>query len=235
MINPGAPILAPTAKAVRDDLVARSSAIERVAGETSQQSAVNVLAEISKMLALVEDGRKKAKAPGLEWGRRVDSAFNDFMGPLNAEKIRIKMALGQYQLEQDRIAREIRRKQEEELEKARAERKAAELAAQYAENEAQRAKAQEAMLAADVKAAETLMQAPAVVQTQAEGSKTKRGWDVEVLNPAELYKTHPECIELKPKMSVINAVVKKYAETLPEGEAPVLPGCKVSEKVDVSA
>jgi hypothetical protein len=233
--NPNAQLLAPDAKAKRDELIERSSAIERVAGESSQKVALSLLGEVTKMADDAESVRKTAKDPFFKFGKRIDETVAEFCKKLIAEKARLKQALGAYQLEQDRIAREARLKQEAELAKLQAERKAAELAVAHAQTQEQVHQAQEAILAADVKAAEAIMQAPAVEVKKPEGATVIRGWEVEVVDIVALYKTFPECVELKPKKLIINDVVKRLAATIPEGQVPQMPGCKVTPKANVSA
>ena len=233
--KPEGKLLAPDAHVKRDELVARSEAIERVAGEASRQAAADVLGETSAMIKNAEAVGATAKKPFTGFGKRIGDAITGFNAPLELQKARLKRLLGDYQLEQDRLARAERQKQDAELQRLQNERRAAELAAATATKPEEIEKAQEAVLVADLKAAEVIMSAPAVEPAKVEGAKIKRYFKTEVLDPAALYRVFPECIELKPRMSAINACVNKLAETLPEGEAPKLPGCRVTSEVDFSS
>jgi DNA repair exonuclease SbcCD ATPase subunit len=231
--NPSTDVLVPEAPVIRDQLLERSKAIERVAGGVSNDIAVQMKGELQDLLKTVESLRKKYKDPFLTVGRRIDAAAATYVESVTKEVNRISRMLSDFAAEQDRIAREAQRKQEEELARLRAERKEAEFAATIALNQQEREAAQEAILKADTKAVE-VFSAPVVAPIKSAAQRTTPRWDTKVNDPAALYKVFPDLVRLEPKMREINAEVKKMADAQPDME-PKLPGCVITKEFVVSA
>ena len=108
----------------------------------------------------------------------------------------------------------------------------AEATARVSTDEAEIAKAQEAMLEAETKAVDVIMATP-TASAPPDNVKARPDWDVTVSNAAALYKAFPELVELKPRMTEIKKAVKRMATENPE-VAPSLPGCVVTQTVSLS-
>ncbi len=117
----------PTAIAERDALLAQSANIERVAGESSQRAAVEMLGKVSAMMSACDKHRAAVKAPFIKIGKLIESIASSFvegkvalpdspglMVSLETEKARLQKALEEYQRKLDREAAEERQRQEAE-------------------------------------------------------------------------------------------------------------------------
>jgi len=127
----------------------------------TQAEVTSAVRDIKRLLKEVEDGRKAAKAPALDIGRKIDAAAAEFTATLEAESNRLTGLLTTYETQQRRIAAEAEAKRQAELKRqqeeaelarkrallleteAREKREAAERAAREATNAEARAKAQE--------------------------------------------------------------------------------------------
>lgn len=109
----------------------------------TRQEVVDALREVNRLLRQVEEGRKAAKAPALELGRRIDHAAEEFSAPLAVEQKRLNETLTAYEVEQQRIAREAEAKRQAELARKQEEerKRQAELDRQAREAEAAKAEA----------------------------------------------------------------------------------------------
>lgn len=228
------PSIPAEALAKRNELVLQAQSIERVVGAASQNAAASVLGDIKQVLDTVEKHRVELKNPFLEAGRQIDSKAKEYTGPLIEQDRRLRKALSDYLAAEQRKADEIRRKQEAELEAIRLQRLEAEAAARVSTDEAEIAKAQEAMLEAETKAVDVIMATPMKSASEPpDNVKARPDWDVTVSNAAALYKAFPELVELKPRMTEIKKAVKRMATENPE-VAPSLPGCVVTQTVSLS-
>lgn len=223
LLNPHAvvEIILASAREKRADILARSEAIEQVAGESSQKAAHALLKEIQELLNAVERERKVVKSPFLAAGNRVDVASDEYTKALDGEKVRLKLLLGRFQQEQQRKAQEAQRAQDAELRRLAQEREQAEKAGK-----------EEEVLAADLKAAEVVTAPPPAVVAKSEGMVVRYKHVVVVNDPVALFKVFPDLITLTPKLREINAVVTRMAGEQPE-TLPQLPGCTITKEIDV--
>lgn len=88
---------------------------DAITGPEENQWATDALRDVKRLLKQVEDGRKLAKAPALDLGRKIDAAAEEFCQPLIVEEKRLTGLLTSYQAEQQRIAREAEQKRQAEL------------------------------------------------------------------------------------------------------------------------
>jgi chemotaxis protein histidine kinase CheA len=204
-------------------LVERAKAIERVAGESSQQMTVNVLGEIQNALSIVEKDRVAIKAPFLALGKKIDAAAQEYCGVLEIEKARLKRLLGEFQAAIQRKADEERRVQMAELARLQKEREEAE-----AKND------QAAVVAVEMKAVEVLTAPAQAIVPKAEGMAVKYKWAVKVNNIDALYKLMPDLVKLEPRLREINARIAQMAAADPN-TPPGLPGCEVTREIDVQS
>ena len=230
--NPAAIALDAKSIQERNDLVLRCQAIERVAGESSQQHAAALLVEVHRWTKAVEEDRKFLTRPLDQLKKTAIGLASTFLSPLEAEYTRLDRLICGFQTEQRALADAARKKQEAELAALRQQRAEAEAALNTATNEKQVAAAQEQIMKTDLKAAEAIS-VPVVTPPKADGIKVAVKWKVTVEEAAKLYAARPDLVNLVPKLREINAEVSKLAEANPE-VAPVLPGCKIEKEVNVS-
>jgi hypothetical protein len=152
------------ALALKEDALQSGALIGRVTNPQEQNAAVAAQKKIRNLGKMAESARVSAKAPVLEYGRRIDAAHAKFVKDLDDEEARITGLVSAFQrAEAQRVAaaerlrlqkeREIaeaaaraeaesRRKADEEAAKIEAERRKAETAANAAKNAEQRASAE---------------------------------------------------------------------------------------------
>ncbi len=138
----------PEAERLKEDALTSSALIARVTNAAENETAVDAQTALKTVVSLVEKARKAAKAPVLDYGRKIDSAATEFVTELEAELVRVSELTGNFQtLEQAKVraAEAARRLEEEKLERERVAEQERILEAQQAE---QRRLSQEASLAA---------------------------------------------------------------------------------------
>lgn len=191
------------AVALRDAALATGALIGRVTNADEQNAAVLAQREIVGVIRSVEKARKEIKQPVIDYGRAIDDAAKKFILEVEKEEGRIANLISEFQLvERRRIAAE-EAKQREEL--ARIER----------ERAAELAKAK--TLEAQTKVMEEFSRKAAaerqpIVAAKAEGQVVKKDWDIEVLNPYDLAKFHPQCVTITPKLGEIKALLQSGIE-----------------------
>jgi len=117
---------------------------DAITGPEENQWATDALRDVKRLLKQVEDGRKLAKAPALDLGRKIDAAAEEFCQPLIVEEKRLTGLLTSYQAEQQRIAREAEQKRQAELQRQQEEERK-----RQAEIDRQAREAEQARLAAE--------------------------------------------------------------------------------------
>lgn len=114
-----------------DDLVA-TAAVMTVVDTESAQTAADYLRKATTLAKEIEEARNLAKAPALAMGRAIDAAVKGPAARLDEAKRDLSRKVGEYQAEQNRIAREaeatrqreIKRKQDEQRKREEEARKA---------------------------------------------------------------------------------------------------------------
>ena len=234
--------------AQRNELVERAQAVERVAGESSQRAAADLLNEVQGALSQLESARKAIKDPFLQLGKRIDAAAKEGAAPLEQSKASLKRMIEAFQAEVLRKQQEEQRRLEAELSRQREERQAAEREAARLELERQMAlragdeaaaqaarEAAEAerarMLESDLKAMEAVT-APLAMAPKAENIAVRQYWKVTVVDAHKLYAVFPELVELSPRQRELQSAVNRMAEANPN-EPPQMPGCEVKLETEV--
>lgn len=219
-----------SALALKQSAIESASLVTQVKGATDQLLCVNAMAEIKRLLKLVEQSRKSVKEPVLALGKEIDSKATAFTIELEAEHVRLQRLLTVFQVEQGRIAAEAERARQEELrrvemERQKAEREAAAKAAAEmakARNESERIAA-EAMAVENAKriAAENEARAkaaasvPAVAPLRTEGMRVQKRWTFEVLDLNQLVKARPELCRIEANRAAINAEIGAGKRDIP--------------------
>lgn len=132
-----------------------------------------LLNEIQKFRTEIEDNRKKAKEPFLEFGKKIDAEAKKALDVLDAAIVELKNGLKKVRDEEDKRLADERRKAEEEKAKAEKDRREAEERAKAATNEEEKAKAAKEAEAAKAKAQAVVVPSAAAPAPIA-GTKNKK-------------------------------------------------------------
>jgi|GEM_PF-984749 len=242
----------------RDILIRRARGITTITSDEQVEEAKEIAALLKGMRNDVEKSRVAIKAPVLAISDAIDSVAKEVKTEAEAEMSRIEREIGAHLQrkeadrkaelrKQEEIARRERERIEREAEAARAEeakrqKEAEEIAAKadagevsFEEALAAGVKAEEAAAAA----AEAAAQAPAVFapiaprEEKLKGSAVAQDWDYEITNITELYRAKPECVELKPRASVIKAAIKAAAQVAGNNHFTI-PGLIIRPKTKVA-
>lgn len=195
----------PSACEMKESALATAAAIGRVSTPEENTSAVEAQTELKRLLDTCEKARKEAKAPVLDFGHQIDDSVKAFVRDVAAEFFRVTKLVADFQaleLAKQRAAEQARR---EELEKIERE-KQAELA---------KANSHEELEKVQERYNEAARAVPAVKQVRAEGQKVSEDWEITVTDIHLLYRHHPNCVDMSPRVSEIKALVK--AGTIPKG------------------
>jgi hypothetical protein len=241
---------AESARRTRDTLLTMNRGLGRVTCANEATRVADALKDTKAFTRFVEASRTSAKAPVLDFGKRIDGVAKDLTRDLDSEADRLSRLLGGWQAEENRKAEEARRKaweeeqriirEAQERERAEAakaaaiqaelERKAsvarnAENAAKYAAEAERRRLQAEAAESARAAAAEqavidTRVAAAAVAAPKAEGVSTRSVVKFEVTDIVALYEAAPFLVNLTPNTAAINNALK----TLAAGQS--LPGVR---------
>jgi predicted secreted protein len=186
---------------MREAALELSGVVGRVASPEDNAAAVAAQLEIQKVRSLAEKARVQAKAPVLEYGKRIDAAAKEFVAELDEEMTRISRLIGDYQTLEQAKARAAEQARQAEI--AKLEKEKAEAIAQ--------AKSHEAVDAIQAHYSEIAQQTAAVTAppqpVRAEGQVVKTDWNITVTNPYELAKFHPACVKIEARLSEIKQLL----------------------------
>lgn len=215
--------LIPEAEKLKQQAIAESKRILKVADDFAQQGAVDAMKSLKDVAKKMEKSRKDAKAPALEFGKQIDEMARRFCADLDAECNRIEALIIPYESEKRRLAAEAEAKRQEELRKQREEhaRIEAEHRKKLQEQEAALAKAKNekarkeleekiaAQKAEDEKRhlanLQAMRDAPKPVAVEkVSGQVARERWTFEVEDIHALYKHDPSLVRLEPHTSAIN-------------------------------
>ncbi len=138
------------ARAQRDNLLGVFSKLPPIADAANASFVANVLREAKAFTRMIEGARSEAKAPALDYGKRVDAIARELSATVDEEARKHGGILASWQAEQNRIAEEARQAAYREEQRIK---QAAYEAEQAAQREARRV-AQEAQAAAAAALAE---------------------------------------------------------------------------------
>jgi len=216
-------------------LMLESQGIEAVTDAQSQQHAVAMGRAFRAHLAEVEATRKALKEPILTAGRMLDSIATEHCDPMVAEVSRLESLIAAFQRqEQERVAEEQRRRQEE-IDRLAKERLAAENALQdapaSAENDAladiQRQQLEMAVDLAE-QAERSAIVAPPPEPEKAKGMATTKVLKWECVDIHALYKARPDlCNAPTPKKSAINSTCSAPESATEANPDATIPGLKL--------
>lgn len=217
------------AKELKELALSGAALVGRVTNAQENKTAVEAQKELRRVISMFEKERKTAKEPLLEAGRALDRAVAGEQEDLDREEGRLSQLVAEFQLAEQRRVNEERRKQQDELDRIERERQAElkriadEQAAKEAEarkitDEAAR-KAREAQLKAEAEAAKLRVDEAAAAKsyvesrpietTRTDGQVVKTDWNIQVTNPYELAKYHPDCVKIEPLLTPIKAALNE--------------------------
>ena len=190
----------PAAIELKENALALSGLVGRVSNAEENAAAVDAAAGIAFALKQCESTRKACKEPILEFGRKIDDAAKAFRAELEVEQLRVNRLIGDFQqleLAKVRAAeaarnaelREIERRREEELAKAKS----------HEHREAIQARAEQ----------EVASVAPPVEAVRAEGQVVVEEIVIERVNEFELMKARPDLVrKVEFDMVALKAILK---------------------------
>jgi hypothetical protein len=189
-----------TAIALRDEALAIAGLVGKVTNDTENAAAVKAQMELTRVRQQAEKARKECKEPVIRFGKQIDDTARQFMSDIDSEMLRIGRLVGNFAaLEQLRL-REQQKAQQEALNKIEREKAAAlaqakthEQADAIAEHFDQKAK---------------LESAPLTVARES-GQVIRQDWSIQVFNPYELARYHPECVNITPKLGEIKSLLNQ--------------------------
>jgi hypothetical protein len=209
----------------RDDLLERAGALETVTSEGSQSAVAEILKLVAKMLSDTEKDRKSAKKPFADIGKRIDEEVREYVETLAIEKTRLQGLLGAYQHKIEAAAAEERRKQQAEMARLEAEKRAKAKAAQDAIDAEQDEQKRVNMAAEATLEQSNLTHKQANIQpaeaTKAAGTTVRTTWEFTVEDSAALYAARPELVDLVPRRGLIRMALE-------EGSLPGVTAKKVT-------
>lgn len=187
------------AETLKADALESSALIFRVRNAVEHGKAVEAQTKLLGLIRGVEKTRKKLKEPVLELARQIDNKAGQFIQQLEEEGMRIGALVNEFQeLERAKQVAEAQLLTDSlnRLERERAEKVslAESVGEQDKINEEYSRKVQEATAVT-----------PAPVR--AKGQMVKSDWDITISDINLLYRAHPTCVDLKPRVSEIKALL----------------------------
>lgn len=199
------------ARAERDALLAMARSLPgAVRDKDDAERAGDMLRQIKAFTREIESSRAEVKGPVLELGKRIDALAKELTGDLESEAQRLSRVVGAWQVEQNRIAEEARRKawEEEQRIKEEANRKIAEAQATAKSEAAFERKAERIEQKAVEAIIETRVAAAAVAAPKPNGLATREEVCFEVTDVVALHEAAPYLVNLTPNNAAIKAAVK---------------------------
>lgn len=208
--NDGALTVAFTERAVALKSLALEQAalIARVSNAEEQQRAVEAQKALAGHLSLIEKARTTCKAPVLAFGKAIDSAAKEHVKEVVEEDARVAGLIAEFQrIEQakERDAQTAKNETLTSLEKQRFE------SLSQANTDAEREEINDRygrMIQAE-------QETPIPTAARVEGQRISNDFDVTVYDIHLLYRHHPNCVELTPRLSEIKNLLK--GGTTPKG------------------
>jgi hypothetical protein len=234
----------PAAVALRDELIGKAKQITAVNSQAEADAAIAHAAQLKGLTKECEACRKDVKAEPYKMCVDIDEKAAEFVAPATPEIKRLENMAGAFVARERQRADEERRKQAEEARKAQEAETArlnaiaaAERAAQAAKGKAAReaaealaAKLRQEQLEAEIDQAEAAP--PLVIETPtAQGAAFNTKIEIFPHDLDALYKAHPQCVELKPRLNAIKDLVKLQQR---QNKPVNIRGCEISIVPDLA-
>lgn len=212
-LNSTALSVSPEAEQVRDELLAQASTIKAVVTAEHAQAASASLKELKGFSRQIDDARSFVKSPVLDLGKRIDAMAKELTIEVEAEASRLSKLIGNYNVEQARIADKAR--QEALAEEQRIANEAKAKIEQARENGASDAKLEKLEAKAFGQLAVAHAATAATAAPKMAGIATRAEICFEVQDIAALYKAYPMLVTLSPNIQAIKACLKSSPGGLP--------------------
>lgn len=182
-----------------EEALAAGALVGKVTNGREQIMAVETQKLLQAVLGTAEKARKEAKAPVIEYGRRIDDAVKAKVQETLEEMTRISRMVGSFeQLERKRIEAE-KQAAREDLERIEKEKQQALAKA----NTEQQVDAIQEHFNNKAREVPTVFEQP-----RAQGQVVRDDWDVTVVNIWELARCHPMCVKIEPLVGEIKNLLK---------------------------
>lgn len=191
----------PKAEELKESALAQAAMVGRVTDAEEQEAAVKAQCAIQWLVTNVEKARKLAKDPVLTFGRAIDLAAKTFVDELETEMTRISEKVGTFQ--QQELARKRAEEQAQNENLNQLERQKAEALVRCANEE----QADAVTEFYNNKAA--ALSAPPAEPARADGQRIVNDWDIVVTDIHTLYRFHPNCCKVEPRLSEIKELLKQ--------------------------
>jgi hypothetical protein len=221
-----------TAKELKSLALDASALIGKVTNAEENDQAVNAQRELKRVMNMLEKDRKDAKEPLLEAGRQLDSMIAKEKEDIDAELGRVSELVSGFAIKERQRLQEEQRLQQAELERIEREKQAAlkRIADETAKQEAEAAaikdeRARKERLEAIAETSNNMVStvteqaqdkayvaAKPIIQTRAEGQRVSEDWEINVTNPYDLARFHPDCVEIKPRLTEIKRYLNQGRE-----------------------
>lgn len=234
----------PAAVALRDATIKAAKEITQVHTQAEADAAIEAAALLKGLTKECEACRKEIKAPVILIGDAIDAKALEFRAPAILEIWRLESLAAWFAAEQRRKIEEERRKQAEQERKEREAEQARTNAIAAAERAAQAAKGKSAREAAEAQAQKLRdeqfqaeidkAETPAVILPEipvTHGAALNTKIEIFTHDLDALYKAHPQCVELKPRLNAIKDLAKMLQR---QNKAVEIPGCTISFTADLA-
>ncbi|MBA3354989.1 MAG: hypothetical protein H0U18_03435 [Pyrinomonadaceae bacterium] len=182
---------------IKDSALALAGLIGRVSNAEEQESAVTAQRELKRVLKLSEDARKAAKAPVLDYGRKIDSTAEEFVKDLAVEDIRVSKLIANFQALESARVRAAEAAKQTELNALEVDRQKA-LADAKSHDELDRV---------NQEYCERVAALPVIAPARVEGQVVREDWEIQVTDIHTLYRAFPFAVDLKPRLSEIRQLL----------------------------
>lgn len=217
--------ISPAAQASKAAALALAATIERVSSASENGMAVAAQTRLVELKRLVEADRKLAKAPVIEYGRKIDATASEFVSEVEAALTRVSSLLGDFmalEKAKERAAEQLRIAELDKLGKE----KLVEIAKAESVDEIEAVREHYAELAAKDSEPPQLL--------RAEGQRARDDWEIEVTNPFDLARYQPACVKITPLLGEIKKLLNEGIAVRGVKAKPIVKSqVRLSKAVDV--
>jgi len=195
---------------VKEQALTCACLIGKVTNTKENQTAVEAQKELKRVSQMFEKERKKLKEPIIEAGRKLDRLIQTEVDEVERELGRIAALTSEFQQAEARRIREEEEAQRRELARIEAE-KQMEIQRILKESPPERAAA-DIQQASERAAAASIIEAKPIESSRVSGQVVKTEWDIQIINPYDLAKFHPDCVKIEPMLTPIKAALNEGRE-----------------------
>jgi len=212
--------LTPEFRALIADALHEAEQVTCVRTPAENEVAARVGVHIQEVIKRIEEAHRAAKAPYLDMCRKLDDLKREATEELQFEKQRLLNLSASYYSQEQTVLQTREQARARRVEEIEAELNAAIMAA----------KNDEERRAAHERARQQLESLEPLDTPQPKGHVLSEVWDYEIVDLAELARTHQHLVELTPRRREIREEIERQAAL---GLKPELPGLKITRKMQV--